>query len=267
MPASIINPTPQSIRPENASVFDSPLMRMVRSGSHFIGLDDPNSAVTSMMGPMPMVSIYKNQLARDAGIAAFKASVGQFKNKALDKAADWLSVLKPTVAAHMNLIEHQGPSTAAAVTHLPWGKVTEPIDVSMTKLGLAHIGKNVDKAKDVLAHEGVHVAGGLGNSNYKELYELADQIVGRERNPQELSAMARGEASRLGLNKVPNPKNAIKGLLQIVADHPDNPKAQYLGRLLQKRLGNKGPSAPPKPPMGGLQSMTPLYTNPGYPIK
>jgi len=53
MPGPIIaNPTPEWMKPENASVFDPMWKRLARKAGHLVGADDPQSQVVAMAAPM-----------------------------------------------------------------------------------------------------------------------------------------------------------------------------------------------------------------------
>jgi hypothetical protein len=52
MPAAIRNITPEWLKPENASVLDSPMQRIARKIGGLIGAGDPQSQVLGLMAPM-----------------------------------------------------------------------------------------------------------------------------------------------------------------------------------------------------------------------
>lgn len=53
MPGAVIrNPTPDWLKPENASVLDSPVTKAIRTLAHLIGADDPQSQVLGLMTPL-----------------------------------------------------------------------------------------------------------------------------------------------------------------------------------------------------------------------
>lgn len=98
MPGAVIrNPTPDWLKPENASVLDSPVTKAIRTLAHLIGADDPQSQVLGLMTPLvpdgqamaskPVQKALKTlaDLGEKVGIRAYHGSPHDFDQFSLSK--------------------------------------------------------------------------------------------------------------------------------------------------------------------------------------
>lgn len=98
MPGAVIrNPTPDWLKPENASVLDSPVTKALRTLAHLIGADDPQSQVLGLMTPLapegqamaskPVQKALKTlaDLGERVGIKAYHGSPHDFDRFSLSK--------------------------------------------------------------------------------------------------------------------------------------------------------------------------------------
>lgn len=98
MPGAVIgNPIPDWLKPENASVLDSPVTKAIRTLAHLIGADDPQSQVLGLMTPLapegqamaskPVQKALKTlaDLGERVGIKAYHGSPHDFDQFSLSK--------------------------------------------------------------------------------------------------------------------------------------------------------------------------------------
>lgn len=95
--ATMANPTPDWLKPENASVLDSPTVKVIRTLARLIGADDPQSQVMGMMAPVvpegqatlsaPLRKIGRTlaNLGDKVGIKAYHGSPHDFDKFSLSK--------------------------------------------------------------------------------------------------------------------------------------------------------------------------------------
>jgi hypothetical protein len=190
----------------------------------------------------PLVSIYKDAAERMAGTQKF-LNTAKTLNPKVGEAAEWLAAKWPRVAAHMRInpklistSSAENPEMVLARTNTPPARVTEPITIDYTALGLKD---NIGDVRNTMAHEATHVAQSLGNSRTSTLYRMANDLTGYHNNPFEQTARARGEVAqdgdygwtafrqyRLDPKVVDFAENAIKdswglpGHLELAASHP-----------------------------------------------
>lgn len=238
---------PKGFLQESDSVTESTPVRMLRKAGQFLGLDDPQTAVDSLTNPLemtaPLVSIFKNKAAREAATEMFRTRAAQvsptYGGVGYHFANDY-----PRIAAHMSpmkipQLEALGADALGAAA-IPNGKVTMPLPVGITPLGVEVGTHDAPQAMNTLYHEGTHVAQALGNSDTRKLYSLADDLAGYHGNPFEQSARYSGDLASTP-NYLPRPKqplNAMKGLenLSLIGGN-NHPSAQALTQILRKRLG------------------------------
>jgi hypothetical protein len=193
------DPTPQWLKPENASVFDSAATKGLRKAAEWLGLTDPAQAVMGVT-PTPLVSIYNNPESRMAATEAFKKTAAGISQN-MGKAGEWLAAKWPRVAAHMDLQVNPIDifEDVAAKAKLPTGKVTSQVPVEFFEKGLRDRSSEA-ASRELLTHEATHVAQGLGNSDAMSLYKNAKYINSAD-NPLETTAYRRGQAASKGLYK------------------------------------------------------------------
>ena len=193
---------PTDVDPANASVFDPLWKTVARKAVGLMGWDDPNNQVLGVGNPL--VSIYPTKAEREVGTQVFKNSAQRFANPALTEATEWFANKYPRIAAHMRLQRAplssiiNRPSAMAYVMNRA-GRVASPETINMgVRIG-QDIGENPNIARNIIAHEGTHVAQHLMNSDYKDLYEAAGNLGGTMGNPYEMSAYSIGKAAEEGI--------------------------------------------------------------------
>lgn len=76
MPGAVIgNPTPNWLKPENASVFDPWYVRLARMAGHVIGADDPQSQILALMNPTQVPKGTLGTLGKLGQMGSAKAQV------------------------------------------------------------------------------------------------------------------------------------------------------------------------------------------------
>lgn len=222
---------------EEPSVVESPIERGLRTASKWLGLgglgpaENPIPMETGVVAPL--ISIFKDKAARMLSTEAFKDSAAAAAQKmgapAVQEAAERFAGQYPRVAAHMRILDAPKVGTWSGEAGVsPYG-VTDPVPVRFHTRGVASLQDpsfGFANALDTIYHEGTHVAQGLGNKDLRQLYAYANDVVGYDRNPFEISAFNTGEAAAKGLPRPTHPYNAIEGLRQITKDY--TPTAQDL---------------------------------------
>lgn len=221
-------------------------MRMLRKAGQMLGLDDPNTAIDSLVNPTtaPLVSIFKSKAAREAATQRFRERAAAI-NPTFGGAGYQFAREYPRVAAHMSPIaipDAAVPMQALGIAVVPQGKVQLPVPVGITESGVRAADRDALQAVDTLYHEGAHVAQALGNSDMRQLYTLADDLAGYHGNPFEQSAqyIGRKAATPEYLPPPKKPLNATKGLenLSLIGGN-NHPSAIALKELLKKRTGRE----------------------------
>lgn len=230
-----------SFKPEDESVFDSPTKRLVRGAARLLGVDSLEGEMTQMVAPSPLVSIYADKLARKAATQSFLNSAkAPALPKEVSQAANWLAERYPRVAAHMRINPLIDASEdAGAFINTPAGKVTSPMQVTITDKGVNQLKWNSGSIRDSLAHEATHAAQALGNSDNDELYELANQAVGYTTNPFEVTARNRGTAAAMRSPHVGSYRSSIAkpGTMTQEYAHPLNrPREPYTANRGLRRI-------------------------------
>ncbi len=213
---------------QEPSVVESPIERGLRTAAKWLMPDEVESAGQPLpVGPAaPLISMFRNKGMREAATQAFLTAAEKMGLPNLTEAAGHFASKYPRVAAHTNLVEEPFTGTfAAKAKPLYPAQVPDQVDVELSHLGRQAVSDPVwglANAKDLLHHEGTHVAQQLGNKDLGHLYALANKAVGYNRNPFEISAYNAGEAAGLGLPRPKHPYNATEGLRQLAND-PDVP--------------------------------------------
>ena len=253
-----INPKatlPEWADPENASVFDPLYKTLIRKAVGLAGLDDPSSILQAATPTVsPLISIFKDKAAREAGGKVFQELIKKLPEK-MQKGYNSFSESYPRIAAHMrpqtlpsHLAGHEGAGDAFIMPKA--SKVTEPVPVYITKSGVKNategrfkhlLGDNV--AENTPFHEGTHVAQWLGSGeDFAPLYTNSRQITGYADAPHEIKARLAEPFSSV-VERVPAGKTANQ-MIQHLAERVDSkgsfsPReieaANELKRILLKR--------------------------------
>jgi hypothetical protein len=241
-------PTYNAPKPFDIPELASRLPEPARQAGGFIGQllqeltgSDPMTGAYPTPLAAPMVSIYKDasgvpsKALREEGLQRFRDSAqtlyDRLYNSSTDithramnnfaEAADWLAMRYPRVAAHMRIAPElvEQPSGVAGSNFLahirtPVGKVRDPMVVEYSTNGFkANDGRLADNgAYNTMAHEATHAAQALGNKDFSQLYDQANNAVGYHQNPFEQMARNAGENAEL-------PRRADKFPQQTL--HPD----------------------------------------------
>jgi hypothetical protein len=156
MPANIVNPIPDWLRPENASVLDPSYVRILRTIAHLFGGDDPQSQVLALAGPL--------EVGPSGGVAGAIGKLAQ-KLKAAQtgvKAEALPSVVASEVKQHggFTVDPRTGeiPTSGAMVGKYP--NVSERThSMPADKLTAARVKKFIDENADALSKGKTHVGG------------------------------------------------------------------------------------------------------------
>ncbi len=177
---------------------------------------DPFDAVNPMPGASlasPLITIFKNSVARKAATEGFVKNAADRVGGTIGVAAEQFARKYPRVAAHMDLRRiGEGAPGVTGTTNFQVGKVKEPIAVDITNKGVAHTKDSLNEALKLMYEEGTHAAQNLGNSHAAGLYRNADQVVGYNANPFEVSA--KGAAERAIGKKVLH-RPAMRGVARV----------------------------------------------------
>ncbi len=233
--------------PSQASVLDSTPVSILRKLGGMMSSGDPGSDAISTVSPMatpaaPLISIYKNAAERLPHTQAF-AEAGRRLGGPFGDAAAWFAQRYPRVAAHMELSPEpiRGPLGDRAMAQIaaPVGQVQNRIPMEVFNYGRARAQQNPGLAKDIIAHEGTHVAQALGNRNNRELYQSATELAGYANNPMEVSARMKGLSTYAEGGPRNRPYSALQGLRE-VADQsaqkfPQHEDVRIINEILSRR--------------------------------
>jgi hypothetical protein len=205
MPVLSFPKLPESVDPAKASDDDALYQTLLRKAASALGLDDPVGAAMGMVSPMPAVTMFPvtgtklaNEAARKAGNTAYEAAIKNMPRN-LRRGFEAFAQRYPRVAAHME--PGFGKSTSGnkrveAFTSVPGTKVTEPVPVGITRYGRFMTSRfmpgGAKRAKNLIGHEGTHVAQALGNQDLGTLYDAAETLYGYKNNPFEVTARRAG---------------------------------------------------------------------------
>lgn len=212
--AKILDTSPSWMKKENKSVFDSTPKKIARKAMEWAGLDTPKGQIETAVSPAPLVSIFKNKIAREAGTKLFKEAGNQFK-PAMKDAINSFARDYPRIAAHIKPEAVQMPKGIYASTMGPRGKVEKAIPIGYN-VNESNFLNNMNDARNTVYHEGTHAAQALGNKDFDRLYGNAEKLVGYHNNPFEKQARKAGLRSVKG-NSGNSAGNAIEGLREIVS--------------------------------------------------
>lgn len=192
MPVYPKQPLPDWADPAQSSVM-SPLFKQVaRRAVSALGLDDPTSAIMQTAMPSPLVSIYPDKVAREAGTNLFRTLANKLPDN-LRASLNSLADEYPRIAAHIKprvSTTNLGNSSTAAFVVPQSGKMSRPAVMNFTKLGKSIAETNPDKAERFVRHEATHVAQALGSSDHSDLYKASKNLWGYYNSPYEESARA-----------------------------------------------------------------------------
>ena len=250
---------------EEPSVVESKWEEPIRKTMNMIGslVGGPEDLINPITtGPVsPLISIFKNKIARHAGNVEFLNSINEFalnhptigpyiRHAALDFEKRY-----PRVAAHirMNPDLLEDPTTMAYM-EMASSKVTEPLRMGIGRTGYEELAKSVNpqsKARELLFHEGTHAAQNLGNSDYENLYlgALRGNVIDRGMPmheaylniPFERTAKYRGlkESGLTGLVKPEPVLTSIKDLradpeVRAILEKRSSPKRGIISQFMKK---------------------------------
>ncbi len=168
----------------------------------------------------PLISVYKDKAARDAGLKEFIDSVHAFaKNhmwrstagtNAWTDAAELFGNSYPRVAAHMRHAEVP-MDNPGAIAAMDWNNmaVGGPGILQAEQSHLPQLAQNDKLAEGTMFHEGTHAAQALGNSDSPVLYSAAKQLLPYRDIPHEASAFFRTDLTGAGILRAPqDPRHA-----------------------------------------------------------
>tara|TARA_R110000868_G_scaffold255919_4_gene512587 strand:+ start:660 stop:1775 length:1116 start_codon:yes stop_codon:yes gene_type:complete len=164
----------------------------------------------------PLISVYKDRAARDAGLKEFIDSVHAFaKNhmwrstagtNAWTDAAELFGKSYPRVAAHMRNAEMPlDEPGVTAVARMDWNDMVhgQPGMLEVGKGHLPDLALNDNIASGTMFHEGTHAAQALGNRDTPILYGAASRLLPYRNIPHEASAWFRTDLTESGILKAP----------------------------------------------------------------
>lgn len=167
-------------------------------------------------GAVDAVSMFANKGLREAATNLFRTNSAKLPGS-LPQAAEAFADQYPRIAAHTNITPEVDPYAGKfgmVMRPPPGGKVTKPVDVGF--------GESVpmmpdDVTKNMVFHEGTHVAQALGNKDMNKLYDLVNDITGYRKNPFEVSARYSGKkaATEPGIASPGRPPKTIEKLKKL----------------------------------------------------
>lgn len=190
----IPKPKTTQIFQEDDSVMDSAPVRMLRSVGKFLGLDDPNSDIMGSINPTPLVSIFKDKIARKLATDNFVEKMKGYNSPNLEAAGNLFAERYPRIAAHINPSSRidNNPTRSAAIHTPNTGAPNYRMIMEISERGLKGADLYPQDARQLIFHEGTHAAQALGNSDFGRLYNQANKLVGYKQNPFEVSAREAG---------------------------------------------------------------------------
>lgn len=229
-------PLPTWADPKQESVFDPLYQTMIKRAVSLSGLDDPQSQVMQAAMPVPLISIYKDRMARSLGTRKFIESAQEFARKNInphiENAAVAFAKKYPRVAAHMNLNPYAidlADSTGARIA--AQDKVRTPMEMEITRLGNAVSREDPAAAARFIFHEGTHAAQNLGNQDFDQLYNLAGEITPYHKIPYEVTASQAGRRAVSNTMPVSGPV-ASKAPYKAIREQMPNPEVTRLKKDL-----------------------------------
>jgi hypothetical protein len=202
--------------------------RALRSLARFAGLDDPNTDIFNTVNPL--ISIFKNKAARELSTKAYLESAKHF-GPVVEQAAQIFASRYPRVAAHARLDRDlTALPVSVAYTDVPVGRVVKPVPIKFGPLVPSLIKDDPDLAKELVFHEGTHVAQALGLPQMQSIYRLARMLMGYHKNPLEAAAFHRGLRARLQPNQIPargpsgalpRPEPAMEAIRRLIPNYQE----------------------------------------------
>lgn len=189
-------------------------------------------------GPANAVSMFANKALREVATQRFRRRLENL-GPGIQQAGEEFASKYPRIAAHADPMKESGyyryPANTPAAAVIPYGKIEQPVPIEFAdNRSGREVAANIKDARETMFHEGTHVAQGLGNSDFGELYDEAERLFGYHGNPFELPAYyagikARGDGPPELFDR---PDNAIRVLQGYAEDlGPDS----ALAKLLAKR--------------------------------
>ncbi len=163
----------------------------------------------------PLTSFFKSKLEREAATSEFLKSVQKFAvrhmpgngSNAWMQAAEDLAKARPRVAAHIRHAE--APYTGRGdygggdfVASMNWHPILQrrgPGTLNVSHTAVDDLAHNADSASNAMFHEANHAAQALGDPKSGLMYDLADQQVGYNKNPYEITSVVAGGVGQYGM--------------------------------------------------------------------
>ena len=218
-----------------------------------IGADDPMSGMYPAGPVAPMVSLFPDKAAREAGSARFLESIKTLPGE-LQRIWQQVAEDYPRITAHMHMrdpartkFKSQTHNAMIGTTGLDRGR-TGPGGGMPVTYGAKGLTKSGLPALDTAYHETTHAAQRLGlGRDYNTLYSLANDQVGYTNNPFEQGARMAGgsRTGRLSPNEADmQGTTAIQRLMAIIQGRDDDPNAMAIKEVLRRR-GTIDPTTAP----------------------
>lgn len=219
MPGPIIrDTTPEWLKPENASVLDSPLVKAVRALATVTGMNDPAQGVFGAMNPMPMIGLVPRQPV--SGLVKNLAS-GSEMPESVRKAVVHLAERYPRLMSHVayvdsraalnegeRIAQHEagaGPVTKGRYRSSPGSNNARSGARPRGRIGDVQVDSRVigsdSDALNTVAHEVTHAAQDLRQTDrswrnldpaWYEEYARTNMRAGYQKNPYEVAARSVG---------------------------------------------------------------------------
>lgn len=156
---------------------------------------DPDPYLSSLTKDIPGmtgdiaqgISIFPNASARRLSTAAFREAADDAP-KNIGIALNEFANRYPRISAHMSPRAGESVLGAKAAVELPPGVVKQPLLTKFTQAGKESAANNLNNARNMVFHEGTHVAQGLGNKDMNQLYNNANILTNYEDIPHEINA-------------------------------------------------------------------------------
>jgi hypothetical protein len=198
------------------------------------GAEDPNNVMQSIPAG-PLVSFYKDaagvpskalrELGTTRSVAISKANAEKLGAPAIGDAFEEFAQKYPRIAAHFKVRPEITPRNVVGSVNTDALRYLNPSDPSLGintipldvgQAGIDAINEAPILAKNLIAHEGTHVAQRLGaGDDYGKLYSISNRLTGYFKNPFERTARFNGNEASL----IPNTDNHAKvGVTQLLRE-------------------------------------------------
>ena len=212
------------------------------------GADDPLSGVypTPVSPVAPLVSLFKDKAAREAGGTRFMESVKALP-EALQRAWETVAENYPRITSHMVIRDpakvrptprRDSYNAVVGLHGVSNGRPGAPVTY-----GPSGLRKSGLPALDTAYHEATHVAQVLGNRDSNALSAAAENLVGYHKNPFEEGARMAGgrRTGRMSPNEYDlQGTTAIQRLIEMSKDLGPNADTMAIKEILDRRGSLKG---------------------------